>query len=214
MDIVAEYYSATQLDDDDSYDDYCVPQPEEGYYYKLLLCLACKEVTLWKYFYSDLMDEENITIETLYPPAQTRLSGLPPQIQQAYEIALKVRAIDANAYAVLIGRILEMICADRQAEGKDLYNKLSDLSTKGEIPAKLVGVAHSLRQLRNFGAHASLGELTRDEIPILDALCRAILEYVYNAPYLAEKAEQKLNSLRRKNSKKTERNEEIDPEHD
>jgi Domain of unknown function (DUF4145) len=63
-----------------------------------------------------------------------------------------------------------------------LNKKLNDLAEKGEIPTKLVEVAHSLRKLRNFGAHASLGELTRDEIPILDDLCRAILEYVYNAP--------------------------------
>ncbi len=208
MEIVADYYLSLKTTyNDPYYEEYYedhYPQPEEGYYYKLLLCLACKEVTLWKYFDADYIDAEEITIETLYPSAALRLSGLPPQIQQAYEIALKVRIIDANAYAVLIGRILEMICEDRKSTGKDLYDKLNNLAAKGEIPTKLVGVAHSLRQLRNFGAHASLGELTRDEIPILDDLCRAILEYVYNAPYLVEKAEQRLKRLKEKKSKKVE----------
>lgn len=204
IEIVADYYLSLKTTSDDPYYEEYYPQPEKGYYYKLLLCLACKEVTLWKYFDADYIDVDEIRIETLYPSAALKLSGLPPQIQQAYEIALKVRIIDANAYAVLIGRILEMICEDRKSTGKNLYDKLNDLATKGEIPTKLVGVADSLRQLRNFGAHASLGELTRDEIPILDDLCRAILEYVYNAPYLVEQAEQRLKHLKEKKSKQVE----------
>lgn len=205
MNIGAEYYLSTNDAFDDPYYEDIYPQPEEGYHYKLLGCLACKRVTLQSFFASEYMDDEYIEVETLYPAA-LKLSGLPSQVQQAYEIALKVRIIDANAYAVLLGRILEMICEDRKAMGKDLYNKLNDLATRGEIPIKLVGVADSLRQLRNFGAHASLGKLTHEEIPILDDLCRAILEYVYNAPYLVEKAAQRLNRLKEKKSKKPEEN--------
>lgn len=204
MDIVAEYYRSLKPSTYESPEDeyyYCY-QPDEGYKYELLLCLACKEVTLWKYFDADYAVPEEITIETLYPLTRSRLSGLPYRIQNVYEISLKVSVIDANAYAVLLGRILEMVCEDRKATGKDLYNKLKDLAAKGEIPAKLVGVADNLRHLRNVGAHASLGELTKDEIPILYDLCRAILEYVYSAPYLAEKAQKQLNLLKEKRAKK------------
>jgi hypothetical protein len=133
-----------------------------------------------------------------------RLSGLPSQIQEAYELALKVRVIEPNAYAVLLGRILEMICKDRGAVGKDLHEQLNSLATKGEIPIKLVGVAQSLRQLRNLGAHASIGELTSEEIPLLDDLCKAILEYVYIAPYLAKQAENRYKILKSKKSKQAE----------
>ncbi len=199
MDIVAEYYRSLKPSYDSLDDEYYYRyQPEEGYKYELLLCLACKEVTLRKYFEADYADPEEVTIETLYPSAKSRLSGLPYRIQNAYQISLKVRVIDANAYAVLLGRILEMVCEDRKATGKNLFSKLQDLAAKGEIPAKLVGVADNLRHLRNVGAHASLGELTKDEIPILDDLCRAILECVYSAPYLAEKAQQHLNRLKGK----------------
>jgi hypothetical protein len=201
MDIVAEYYRSLKVSYDLPDYDYYDYQPEEGYKYELLLCLACKEVTLWKYFEADYADPEEIPIETLYPLAKSKLSGLPHRIQNAYDISLKVRVIDANAYAVLLGRILEMVCEDRAAKGKDLFYKLQDLAKKGEIPTKLVGVADNLRHLRNVGAHASLGELTKDEIPILDDLCRAILEYVYSAPHLAEKAQQQLNRLKEKRAK-------------
>jgi Domain of unknown function (DUF4145) len=207
MEIVAEYYRSTKsiCDDDDPYE---IPiyVPEEGFRYNLLLCLSCKEVTLREYSEAEYLDEY-ITIKTLYPTTRSRLFGLPSKIQQAYEIAFKVRVIDVNAYAVIIGRILEMTCEDRNAIGDTLNKKLNDLAEKGEIPTKLVEVAHSLRKLRNFGAHASLGELTRDEIPILDDLCRAILEYVYNAPFLVEQAERQLNLIKDKRAKESEQSE-------
>jgi hypothetical protein len=109
--------------------------------------------------------------------------------------------ISPNAYGVLLGRVLELVCEDRQAKGDSLHKKLQDLSTRGEIPTKLVDVARSLKDLRNVGAHASLGNLTADEVPILEDLTRAILEYVYGAPALAEAAVKRLNTLRRRSKK-------------
>jgi len=111
-----------------------------------------------------------------------------------------VRNIDANAYGVLLGRILELVCQDPNAIGKYLANKLGDLASKGEIPDRLVGVANGLKDLRNVGAHPTLGELTAVELPILDRLCRAILEYVYSAPYIANQAENCFQQLKDKTS--------------
>lgn len=205
MDIVGDHYLSTKPTYDDPEEEYYhMHDPEQGYRYKLLLCLACGEVTIWKYFEADFIDVENIKIEIIYPVDKLKLPGLPGRIQKAYETSLKVRVIDANAYAVLLGRVLEMICEDRKATGKNLYDKLKDLATKGEIPEKLVGVADNLRHLRNVGAHASLGELTHDEIPILDDLCKAILEYVYTATYLAKKAERRVEQLKEKQKSKNE----------
>ena len=60
-------------------------------------------------------------------------------------------------------------------------------------------MAHNLRQLRNVGAHANLGDLTTNEIPFLDDLCLAILEYVYSAPLLLQSAENKLQEIKKSN---------------
>ena len=120
---------------------------------------------------------------------------LPPKVMSSYQAAVKVRAIEPNAYGVLLGRVLEVLCEDRKANGDTLYKKLEDLGNRGEIPQPLVEMAQSLRQLRNVGAHASLGELTAKEIPFLDDLCRAILEYVYDAPDLILKAKQRLDEI-------------------
>jgi hypothetical protein len=137
----------------------------------------------------------------LYPVKRDAPSGVPAKISKAYNAANRVRAADANAYGVLLRRVLELVCLDRNAAGRDLNSKLADLAQKGEIPNKLVGVAKGLRQLGNVGAHATLGELTPEEIPVLDDLCRAILEYVYSAPSLAQCAEERLKRLQASKAK-------------
>jgi hypothetical protein len=142
------------------------------------------------------MEPDDVKFEDLYPSEQRLPLGMPESVKRAYEAASRVRAIDANAYAVLVGRLLDMVCTDRGATGDTLHNRLQDLATKGEIPTKLVGVAHSVRGMRNVGAHADLGELTEVEVPIVSDLAKAILEYVYSAPYLAEQAARRLAAIK------------------
>jgi len=68
-----------------------------------------------------------------------------------------------------------------------------------------VDVAAGIRKLRNIGAHADLGELTEAELPVLDGLTRAILEYVYSAPLLAREAEERLAKLKKRKLKRAKR---------
>jgi len=149
------------------------------------------------------MDPRDIEFAILYPKAEKGLRGLPANIDKGYQAAQKVRNIDANAYGVLLGRVLDFVCEDRQATGDTLDKKLKSLAKNGEIPSKLVDVAAGIRKLRNIGAHANLGELTEAELPVLDDLTRAILEYVYSAPHLATEAEARLASLKSKTGAKT-----------
>ena len=169
---------------------------EEGYIYQLLECPACKGVILQRYYFHDHMDAEAEEPQTLYPVAQGLMDGLPQTVERAYESARRVRNIDPNAFGVLLGRVLEAVCKDRGATGDTLYKRLEFLATRGDIPRNLVDIAHSLRQLRNVGAHGDLGELTSREIPLLEDLTRAILEYVYRAPLLAKRAAERVEKLR------------------
>ena len=200
---IVQTYSQVAVNTDDQFE----YQWDEGWIYQLLVCPACREVILRRqYFHEMAAGQEDISVELLYPCERGHPPGLPNAIHQAYEAALRVRSVDANAYGVLVGRLLEMICEDRNANGKDLDARLADLSSKGEIPTKLVMVAKSLRQLRNVGAHALAGELTKDEVPILDDLSRAILEYVYSAPHLVKQAGERLKRIKsRKKKKKTQK---------
>jgi hypothetical protein len=79
------------------------------------------------------------------PVRNTEVPGLPPDIDRAYDAALKVRGIDENAFAVLLGRVLDKICLDRGAGGNSLYERISSLAQGDEIPPRLAEMAHQLR---------------------------------------------------------------------
>ena len=89
--------------------------------------------------------------------------------------------------------MLDLICDDRQASGETLYDRIEQLAERGEIPPKLRELSHKLRKLRNMGAHADIGSLDSSDVPLLEALCKAILLYVYTAPALIGAAQQRLD---------------------
>jgi hypothetical protein len=170
---------------------------ESGDIYSILGCPHCSQITIARsYWNEDMESEGELTYHILYPSEEKIPHGLTDKIKRGYDAAAKVKTIDANAYAVLIRRLLEMVCEDRKAEGGDLYKKLADLARKNEIPSKLVDVAQGLRGLGNVGAHAELGDVTEKEVPILGSLINAILEYIYSAPYLAQLAKERLDELK------------------
>jgi hypothetical protein len=176
---------------------------EAGPVHELLTCPACEGITLRRYHWHDWFDPDNIDVEIVYPTtASAAPIGLPPTIQQEFDAALRVRSVSPNAYRVLLGRLLELVCNDRGAEKGNLGARLKELSSRDEIPEQLVRVAEKLLELRHVGAHAWVGELGPAEVPILDSLCRAILEYVYSAPHLVKQAEERLNQLRSQQRKK------------
>lgn len=202
MELVAKYSQVTDTVEDSPGNFFNVYT-----YYELLRCPACREITLEEYDWCDELGDDPTTVhyKIRYPieiQNKTPL-GMPEHINKAYLAAQKVRAVDANAYAVLLGRVLELICKDRSAKGKTLAKQLEDLSKRGEIPEKLSLVTLKLRNFRNIGAHASLGELTEEEIPLLEALSKALLEYIYTAPYLVKLAEQHYQKLMEKIEKES-----------
>lgn len=182
-------------------------EQEHGYFheygttYEILKCPACKKNNIVSYFWSSNMeqeDEEQITYSLLHPKENNFPIGLPDKILKTLNAAEKIKNIDVNAYTILLRRLLEQVCLDRNAEGELLAVMLNDLANKGEIPEKLVKVAKGLKDFGNMGAHAGIGELSEEEIPIVKALTYAVLEYIYSAPHLANMAETKLNSIKKR----------------
>ncbi|WP_460514554.1 DUF4145 domain-containing protein [Cyclobacterium sediminis] len=175
------------------------PIGEWGTTYSVLECPACNKPNIVSYEWHDGMEsEDEITYKTLFPLDKNIPIGLPEKIKKAFQAANKIKTVDVNAYVILLRRLLELVCIDRNAKGKTLALMLKDLADKNEIPEKLVNVAKGLKDFGNIGAHAGIGELSEKEIPIVTALSTAILEYVYSAPYLATLAEDKLKTIKAK----------------
>ena len=183
-------------------DTICDPElhgQEHGTIYEVLTCSKCGEPTMRAGLYYDGMEEEDWAPGILYPAEAKRLSSLPPKVQTEYESALEAsRLTSPNAYAVMLGRVLDAVCEDRGAVGETLNKRLLDLADRGEIPRNLAGIAQNMRQFRNVGAHADLGSLTKAEIPFLESLSNAILEYLYEAPRLVQAAQARYVQIKSK----------------
>ncbi len=191
--------SVSDMENNEDYDDKYGPPPEQGVVFSVLKCPACSKINIVSYFWTEHMEsDDDISYETIFPPERNVPVGLPEKILRAYKAAEKIKAIDVNAYVILQRRLLELVCLDRNANGDTLANMLKDLSDRGEIPVKLVKVAKGLKDFGNIGAHAGIGELSENEIPIVTALCTAILEYIYSVHHLATLAEVKLAKIRKK----------------
>jgi hypothetical protein len=167
----------------------------EGNVYEILMCPACDGVTVHRGYFNDQFPEEWEPI-VLYPIEAKKVDGLPPEIERAYAAALAVKGIEAHAFAVLVRRLLEMICFDKGAQGRSLFEQLRNLAQTGVIPQQLIDIANGLRNFGNIGAHAAGAQLSENEVPVIDALCRAILEYVYGAPLLVRLAQETLDRVK------------------
>jgi Domain of unknown function (DUF4145) len=132
---------------------------------------------------------------TLYPSIQTKLTNLPQKIERAYTAAIKVKNIEPNACAVLVGRTLEAACNHEEAQGRTLAQKLNYLAQNGRIPNTLAERARQLKELRNLGAHDAEDEVTERDVPIILDFLEAILEYLYVAPAKIEAVRARLTRL-------------------
>jgi hypothetical protein len=159
----------------------------------LFECKTCSKPTLIEINSDEILVD--VDRYTLYPPAPTSLTNLPPKIDRAYTAALRVRNIEPNACAVLVGRTLEAACNHELAQGRTLAQKLNYLAQNGRIPNTLAEMARQLKELRNLGAHDAEDEVTEQDVPIILDFLEAILEYLYVAPSKIEAVRTRLTRL-------------------
>jgi len=178
------------------YDDDGYPL-EEGHFIEMCQCPSCDKIVVRISYTYRHMDPRDVkyTILSEHVP-RGGIKGLPASVNIELKAAESIRRQNPNAYAVLLGRTLEAVCKDKSASGDSLYKKIEDLANRGEIPDRLKEMAHTLRQLRNVGGHSDLGSLTEQEVPFLESLCRAILEYLYTAPLTIAEAEQRYQAIK------------------
>ena len=99
------------------------PGYSHGTKYDLLKCPAphCEKITVASYSYHEAFEEDgNFPYKFIYPQSSKNPIGLPEKIAKALMAAEKIKSIDVNAYAILIRRLLELVCIDRKAIGGTL----------------------------------------------------------------------------------------------
>ncbi|MES2225912.1 MAG: DUF4145 domain-containing protein [Patescibacteria group bacterium] len=161
------------------------PPFEIQWNYIFAQCDVCADVCL---FVSGDYDPEDIT--QLFP-VKKDLKDVPEGVRISYSEAKRVKGASPVAFAVMVRRTLEYICRDKGASGKDLKQKLDDLSAKGIIPETLAKMSHVLRDRGNQGAHAVDEKMTSHDARTLDDFLLAVIEYVYIAPAKLAKTQTK-----------------------
>jgi hypothetical protein len=143
-------------------------------------CAVCDGTTVWKEAESDafggIYDERR-----LFPTVRDN-QAIPEKVRVRFDAARKVKVAEPGLYAVGIRRMLETVCNEEGAAGKELFEKLDDLARKDRIPGTLAEAAHQLRKLGNLGAHDAEVDVEADDVPVIADLAEALLEYLYRAP--------------------------------
>lgn len=160
--------------------------------YAFVLCMTCQRPLLYRSkpgFSGPLMGRilQLEHAELVWPNSLDLHESIPASVRKCYSEAALVKSRAPNAFANQIRRSLEAVCKDREATGKTLFDKLKDLESKGEIPATLVSMTDLIRKLGNWGSHAAEQEVGKEHVNAIDDFFRAIVEYVYVAPFKVKK---------------------------
>lgn len=110
-------------------------------------------------------------------------SQLPQAILESLEEAIKCHAASCyRASALMVRRVLEELCEDKQAAGKNLMERLKALGNTVIIPGELLAAADELRLLGNDAAHIeakTYDQIGKDECAIAIELAKELLKAVY-----------------------------------
>jgi hypothetical protein len=167
---------------------------------QVLECRGCQEISFRKNWqdsedldYSD--DGKTIVAvdhETLYP---SRVAGLAP-MSDSYLLPVQLRRIYeetqsalAAALSVLAGvglrAIVETLCSERKAKGRNLADKIDDLAKQRVITPDGATILHSLRLMGNEAAH-SVKPHKPDHLALGMRVVEHALQGVYILPRQAE----------------------------
>jgi Domain of unknown function (DUF4145) len=128
-----------------------------------------------------------------YPPEVIDFDStdLPPSILATLEEAIKSHSVGCyKASALMIRRVLEELCEDKKASGKDLKARISHLGSSIIIPQELLDAADELRLLGNDAAHVkakAYDDIGKEEATLAIELAKKLLEAAYQYSSLVSK---------------------------
>lgn len=177
--------------------------PEEVRKWFLLCCPVCKRFTLihrysneaYSFGGSSYYEQYDETI--LYPENKFSTLGVPDRIVSCFESAKKIKNIDLSICALSLRRTLEAICEDKDAVGRTLELKLTDLANRNILPTGLSDACKIIRKIGNDAAHSNSLTIYSHEIQKLIDFLETIIYYLYSLPIETEKIKPRVEVLNR-----------------
>jgi Domain of unknown function (DUF4145) len=161
--------------------------------YMTVQCQGCKTVSYFhqSWFSEDVrwneetQQEENVSTDKLYPSrivGRAEMDGiyeLPHGLARVYK---ETHAAICNNLHILAGigmrTIVEVVCAEKEAKGKDLKEKIDSLVTLGLTTNDGAKILHSIRLMGNKAAHEAKAN-TQSELGIALDVIEHLLRGVY-----------------------------------
>lgn len=163
--------------------------PEVDYY--LVQCTTCSQVSLLSDW--ELSEEERGVLShalLLYPHQKRFGDEVPLVIRTTFFEAKKVKRISPMSFAILARKTLEMICADKEAKGRNLKEKIKSLTTNKVLPDTLNVISEAVRFFGNESAHSNDIAINSNQVDLLDDLVNIVIEYVYIVPSKIKKLQE------------------------
>lgn len=167
--------------------------------YTFSRCTICGGVVLRKHpgdwnapvrrgiFDEDEPEYDYDDFEQLWPPTLSLPSEAPKRVREIYEEARIIRKHSASSFVVQIGRALEAITKEQNAQGRSLFQRIDWLIEQEQLPELFGQMGHLNRIFRNWGAHDADIDVTLEDAQIVDEFFQAIVEYLYVAPAKVKK---------------------------
>lgn len=150
--------------------------------YYVFECPVCYKPVIISEYCLDINDEPP-KFEIKYPSVNVSSKGVPNEIYSAFESAIKTKGIDYSICLLSLRRVLEMICNDKGAKGKNLENKIKDLIDSKLLPEMIGDACWIIRQLGNGAAHADKIEVYSYDVEQVIGYVGIIIDYLYSMPH-------------------------------
>lgn len=160
---------------------------EETFLWHLVSCPVCGFVTLMEEYNNECMQENDVETSILYPQCTINYTGVPETVKEAFESALKVKNIDKEICALSLRRVLEAICKDKGATGKDLNSMVQDMIARKILPEMFNDACWIIRQLGNSAAHADNIHFPKRQVDETMGFVQSIINYLYILPVKMKK---------------------------
>lgn len=168
--------------------------------HQIIRCKGCKTLTFRDassnsedHMQDDAGGWELHVYETLYP---SRIEGrkdlgsdvihLPPGLMNVYAETIQALNNDSPILAGIgLRALVETVCKDKKAAGKNLYEKINDLASNHVLTPSGAEILHKVRSLGNKAAHEVKPHTPR-QLSLAMTVVEHMLRDVYILPKLVE----------------------------
>jgi HEPN domain-containing protein len=150
----------------------------------------CPNPTCKGFVFTISSDDSN---HTIHPPELLDFNpeALPTALVQTLQEAIACHSVRAyRASAMMIRRLLEELCDDANAVGKNLHERLKTLRTQITLPEELFAAMEELKALGNDAAHIeakAYASIEKEEAELCIELAQEILKARYQHKSLVDR---------------------------